>query len=185
MVPIRVRDATADDAGAIAAIYRPYVDESAVSFEADAPDAGEVLARMQATPQLPWLVADSDDGLVGYTYATMHRQRSAYRWSVDCSVYVKPGEGGRGIGRFLYSALLPQLRDLGYHQAYAGIALPNPASVGLHEAMGFVSIGVYKNVGYKQGVWHDVGWWQLSLTATGESAGAPREPKPWRSNNGV
>lgn len=81
----------------------------------------------------------------------MHRQRSAYRWSVDCSVYFRADEGGRGNGRLLYSALLPQLRDLGYHQAFAGIVLPNPASVGLHEAMGFVCIGVYEGVGYKQG----------------------------------
>ena len=91
----------------------------------------------------------------------MHRQRSAYRWSVDCSVYLRADEGGRDNGRLLYLALLPQLRDLGYHQAFAGIAIPNPASVGLHEAMGFVCIGVYEGVGYKQGVWHDVGWWQL------------------------
>jgi len=183
LVVIGVRDARAEDAAAVAAIYRPYVVDSPASFEVEAPDAGEVLVRMRASPQLPWLVADSDDGVVGYAYATRHRSRSAYRWAVDCSVYVQAGQGGRGIGRHLYSGLLQELRDLGYHQAFAGIALPNPASVGLHEAMGFEPVGVYKRVGYKHGVWHDVGWWQLPLAASGVDAGVPREPKPWRPIN--
>jgi len=177
---VRIRDATAGDVETIADIYRTYVDASAVSFEEAAPDAGEILVRMQADPGLPWLAAESEGGVLGYAYATKHRQRAAYRWSVDCSVYLKAGEGGRGIGRLLYASLLPLLRDLGYHRAYAGIALPNDASVRLHESMGFVLVGVYEAVGYKQGTWHDVGWWQFPLQNAGVGAGAPQEPTPWR-----
>jgi L-amino acid N-acyltransferase YncA len=185
VVPVRIRDTTAADVEAIADIYRTYVDESAVSFEEVAPDAGEILRRMHAAPRLPWLTADSDGGLLGYAYSSMHRQRAGYRWSVDCSVYLKAGEGGRGIGRLLYTELLTLLRGLGYYRAYAGIALPNDASVGLHEAMGFVPVGVYEGVGFTQGAWHDVGWWQLSLRPAGVGDGAPEEPKRWRPSKEV
>ena len=130
------------------------------------------------------MAADDDGVLLGYAYATMHRQRASYRWSADCSVYLKAGEGGRGVGRLLYCRLLPTLRDLGYHRAYAGIALPNDASVGLHESMGFAQVGVFEGVGYKQGAWRDVGWWQLPLKVAATDDGAPQEPKPWRRSRG-
>jgi L-amino acid N-acyltransferase YncA len=178
-VSVHVRDARDRDAARVAEIYRPYVERSVATFEESAPDVAEVTARMRATPRLPWLVADDEErGVVGYAYATRHRQRAAYRWAVDCSVYVDPDAQGRGVGRLLYSALLPLLREHGYLRAHAGIALPNPASVALHESMGFTPVGVFARVGYKHGAWHDVGWWQRSLAETGSPP--PAEPRPWR-----
>jgi L-amino acid N-acyltransferase YncA len=182
-VQLRVRDAADRDAGEIARIYRPYVEESVASFEDVSPDGAEMLRRMHGSPRLPWLVAeDAEDAggtVVGYAYAARHRERAAYRWSVDCSVYVDPGARRRGVGRLLYGELLPLLRTLGYFRAYAGIALPNPASVGLHEAVGFTPVGVYRNVGFKHDGWHDVGWWQLSLRDADQAA-QPPEPTPWQ-----
>ena len=176
---MRVRAAQADDAATLAEIYRPYVEATAISFEQVAPDGPSMAARMLALPRLPWLVAEVDDGHVaGDAYATPHRARAAYRWAVDCSVYLAAEERGLGTGRLLYSELLPVLREQGYRRAYAGIALPNPASVGLHEAMGFAPIGVFTNVGYKLGSWHDVGWWEMTLTPAGADA-TPEEPEPW------
>ena len=173
---MRVRDARPEDADVLAAIYRPYVEGSAVSFEDVAPAAADMAARMQAQPRLPWLVAqDEAAGVVGYAYATRHRDRAAYRWAVDCSVYLRPDVRRRGTGRLLYASLLPLLQDLGYRRVHAGIALPNPGSVGLHEAMGFSLVGIYPRVGYKLGSWHDVGWWQLSLGPDD----LPVEPVPW------
>jgi phosphinothricin acetyltransferase len=177
---MRVRDAHARDAPALAAIYRPYVEQSAASFEDVAPDAGQLASRMRGTPRLPWLAAEDDAGrVVGYAYASRHRQRPAYRWAVECSVYLVPELRHRGTGRRLYSVLLPVLSELGYRRAYAGITLPNPASVGLHEATGFTLVGVYQRVGYKLGSWHDVGWWQLSLERADHPRQPPEEPKPW------
>jgi len=173
---LRVRSADVDDAAAIAEIYRPYVDSSVISFETCAPEAAEIAERMLSRPRLPWLVAVRDDTVVGYAYASSHRSRAAYRWSADCSVYLAASEQGRGTGRRLYDALFALLRDLGYVNVFAGITLPNPASVGLHEAMGFAMVGVYRYVGFKFGAWHDVGWWQLSL---GEPPLDPPEPGAW------
>jgi phosphinothricin acetyltransferase len=119
----------------------------------------------------PWLVAD-DDGVLGYAYATQHRSRAAYDWSVDVSVYLAPPARGRGLGRALYTALLDLLAVQGHANAFAGIALPNPASVALHETLGFTPVGVYRAVGWKLGSWHDVGWWQRRLS----SSDAPPRP---------
>jgi len=110
-----------------------------------------------------WLVAEVDGRTAGYAYGSPHRTREAYRSSCDVAIYVDPGQARRGIGRALFSALLPLLRAKGYHAAFAGIALPNPASIGLHEAMGFTSVGIYREVGWKLGGWRDVGWWQRLL----------------------
>ncbi len=176
---MRVRDALLDDAPVIAEIYRVYVEESVASFEDVAPDGLQMATRMQLTPRLPWLVAEDPAGhIVGY--ASRHRARAAYRWAVDCSVYVDPGGAGRGIGRLLYSTLLPLLREHGYRRAHAGIALPNGGSVRLHEAMGFLPVGVYEKVGFKFGNWHDVGWWQLQLVSVETASHPPEEPIPWR-----
>lgn len=172
-----VRAATAADAAAIAAVYRPYVTDTVISFETDPPDAGEMARRMATEPLLPWLVAERDGDVTGYAYASAHRTRAAYRWGADVSVYLRADERGRGTGRALYSRLFELLRDLGYLAAYAGITLPNPASVGLHESMGFRPVGVYRSVGYKLGGWHDVGWWQLALADP--MPPAPAEPRPW------
>jgi L-amino acid N-acyltransferase YncA len=173
-----LRPGRPEDAAGIAEVYAPYVTGSAVSFETDPPDAAQVAARMQATPRLPWYVANrwgpGGEQLVGYAYATPHRARPAYRWSVEVSVYLAAGERGQGTGRALYAMLLPELRHLGYVRALAGITLPNPASVGLHEAAGFAPVGVFQGVGWKLGAWRDVGWWQLALAEPGPDPAEPR-----------
>jgi phosphinothricin acetyltransferase len=174
--PIGIRPADVGDAAGIAAVYRPYVTGSVASFETEPPDAAELARRMVGAPRLPWFVACRDDAVVGYAYAAAHGSRAAYRWSVDCSVYLVAGEPGTGTGRALYDRLLPAVTELGYVTAFAGIALPNPASVGLHTAVGFTPVGVYRAAGYKSGRWHDVGWWQLPLR---EPPVEPAEPRPW------
>jgi len=177
-----IRPADVADADAIAAVYRPYVTDSVASFEAVPPDGAELAGRMTAAPRLPWFVACRDGAVVGYAYAAPHRTRAAYRWSVDCSVYLADAERGAGTGRALYARLLPELRDLGYVTAFAGIALPNPGSVGLHTAVGFTPVGVYRAAGFKDGRWHDVGWWQLPLR---EPPGRPAEPAAWSPGAGT
>jgi phosphinothricin acetyltransferase len=156
-----IRPATAGDAEGIAAVYAPFVQDTAISFETDAPDAAEIAHRLSRG--LSWFVAVDGDEVIGFCSASRHRTRAAYRWAVDCSVYVRPQDQGKGVGRQLYTRLFDELRALGFVQAFAGIALPNPASVAAHEAMGFTPVGVYRQVGYKLGRWHDVGWWQLTL----------------------
>lgn len=173
---VQVRPAVEADAAGIAAVYRPYVEATAVSFEAEPPDEAEVRRRMTGSPRLPWLVAVDDDRVVGYAYATQHRPRAAYRWTVECSVYLAASAVGQGTGRRLYEELLDELRRLGHVTALGIIALPNPPSVRLHEAMGFVPVGVLRRVGHKLGEWRDVGWWQLSLRAVD---GQPAEPQEW------
>ena len=159
-----IRLAQETDADAIAAIYAPSVDATAVSFETVAPDRQEMGRRVSRTLEaLPWLVCDLGGQPAGYAYAARHNERSAYQWSVNTSVYIDARFQRRGIGRGLYLSLFAILAAQGYVNAYAGITLPNPGSVGLHEAMGFEKVGVYRNVGFKFGAWHDVGWWQLAL----------------------
>jgi len=175
-VPAEIRSAEVGDAAAIADVYRPYVTDSVASFETTPPDAAELARRMDGRPRLPWFVACRGESVVGYAYAAQHRTRAAYRWSVDCSVYLAGPERGAGTGRALYERLLPELSDLGYVTAFAGIALPNAGSVGLHTALGFTPVGVYRGVGFKAGRWHDVGWWQRPLCPL---PGEPAEPRSW------
>jgi L-amino acid N-acyltransferase YncA len=176
-MPLDLRSATPDDASAIAAIYAHYVRETVISFEAEPPDAGEMGRRIAATlPRFPWLVATDGNEVTGYAYAGAHMTRAAYRWSVDVSVYVHSGRHRRGIGKGLYLPLFEVLRGQGFVNAYAGVTLPNPASVGLHESLGFEPVGVYRRIGYKFGRWHDVGWWSLALAPHPE---APAEPVPF------
>ncbi len=171
----QVRCARPQDAEGVLAIYAPIVRETAISFELESPTIEQMRGRIETTlAKLPWLVCESDAGIIGYAYASKHRERAAYQWSVDVSVYVAEQARGKGLGRRLYTPLLGILEDLGYYSALAGIALPNPASVGLHEAMGFKPIGVYRNIGYKMGAWRDVGWWQRQLREYGDKPGAPR-----------
>jgi phosphinothricin acetyltransferase len=153
------------------------VTKTASSFEEEVPSLGEIARRMSSRPRLPWLVAESDGEVVGYAYASRHRSRAAYRWSAECSVYVADGHRGRGVGRLLYERLIHEVHVLGYLSLFAGIALPNGASVRLHEALGFRPIGVFPNVGFKQGAWHDVGWWVLSSRR--EPPVDPDEPRGW------
>ncbi len=173
---VTVRAAATSDAAAIADIYRPYVLETAISFEEVPPTAADFEARMLATPRLPWLVAVRANSVVGYCYASLHKARASYRWSADVSVYVAPSDRGRGVGRLLYDSLLPLVRDLGYVSVFAGITLPNDASVGFHEALGLTQVGIYRNVGFKHNKWRDVGWWQLTFT---DPPDQPDEPRAW------
>ncbi len=162
------------DADAVAAIYRPAVEASIATFEVVPPDAAEMSRRMAAIlARTPWLVMDDGKAAVGYAYAGPHRERPGYRWSVDISVYVAADLHGRGLGRRLYDELLAILRRQGFVNAYAGIALPNPASVALHEGIGMKLVGVYERVGFKFGAWHDVAWYGMRLS---DPAGVPPEP---------
>jgi L-amino acid N-acyltransferase YncA len=165
------------DAAACAQIYAPYVSGSAVSFEDDPPDARQLHNRIERITQThPWLVAETEAGAVaGYAYATHHRDRAAYRWAADVAVYVGREHQGCGVGTRLYGALLPLLAERQLRTAVAGITLPNPASVALHERFGFTPVGVYRNIGWKAGAWQDVGWWQLELLPPTE--GKPPEPR--------
>lgn len=169
--------ATPEDAGAVVDIYLPYVWDTAVSFETVAPSVQEMRSRMTTTlATLPWLVVADSRGPKGYAYASPHRSRDAYRWCVDVSVYLDTSVQGRGHGRRIYTAPLNVLVARGYIHAYAGITLPNAASVGLHEALGFTPVGVFRDVGFKRQRWWDVGWWHRRLA---DPSASPREPRPW------
>lgn len=177
MSELTIRDADpARDAAACAAIYAPHVEGSVVSFEERAPDAAEMKARIERyIASHAWLVAEREGRAVGYAYAFPFQERPAYRWSAGVSVYVAEGERGRGMGRALYEALFQRLREHGFRMACAGITLPNAASVGLHESLGFKQVGLNPEIGWKDGAWRDVGWWQLELVPAGE--GPPPEPR--------
>jgi phosphinothricin acetyltransferase len=176
-----VRVASPADAAAIAKIYAPFVLNTAVSFETSPPDEKEMSDRITKVMQMyPWLVAEAPDGVAGYAYASCHRDRSAYQWGVNVTVYLDPNYHRKGIGRQLYQKLFEILRTQGFTNAFAGIALPNDASIGLHRAMGFELVGVYKKVGFKLGKWHDTSWWQLSL---GSDLNPPSDPVSFRGLN--
>ncbi len=171
-----IRLATGRDAPAIAGIYAPYCSSSVISFEEAAPDADEMARRIRSIGSTrPWIVLEDADALVGYAYASPHHDRAASRWSVSTAVYVGRTHHRRGAGRALYTTLLVLLRDLGYYTATAGITLPNPASVGLHEAFGFTRVGVYRDIGHKMGGWHDVAWYQTALQPV---VPRPSDPRP-------
>ena len=173
---IRHADPSTDGSGC-AAIYAPYVDGSAVSYEERSPTGAEMTARIaEYSERHPWLVAEHDGAVTGFAYAGIHRTRPAYRWSVEVSVYVAADARRRGVARTLYGALFPLLVTQRLHVAIAGITLPNPASIALHESMGFVAVGVYREIGYKAGAWRDVGMWQLRLCDP--TPGEPLPPGP-------
>lgn len=163
---------------ACAAIYAPSVRDGVASFEEVAPDGAEMTERIaRITTRHPWLVALEGAEVLGYAYAGRHRDRAAYRWAADTTAYVSPAHQRRGVGRALYGALLALLRRQGLYSAVAGITLPNEASVGLHERMGFELVGTYREIGFKHGAWRTVGWWQARLRepVPGE---IPAEPGP-------
>jgi phosphinothricin acetyltransferase len=163
-MPATIRLATADDAASIAAIYAPFCTSSIISFEEAAPAADEMAGRIaKISARYPYLVLDDAGTVAGYAYGTTHRERAAYRWTVEVTVYVHPRYHRRGVGRALYTSLLALLTRQGFHLALGGVTLPNPASEGLHEAMGFTEVGVYRHVGHKLGAWRDVRWYQRPL----------------------
>ena len=185
---IRIRAARDEDAAQIAAIYMPYVTGSAISFETKPPGEAEMRERMHAYDGLyPWLVAttEDDDAVQGYAYASRFRDRAAYRYTVETSLYLGGGVQGQGVGRLLYAALIETLIAQDFTQAIAVLSLPNEHSIALHESTGFRRAGIVREIGYKAGQWRDIGMWQRALS---EPTNPPRDPKPfadvvavWRS----
>lgn len=168
-----VRDATEDDAESCAAIYAPYVTDTVITFEYEPPTAPEMTARIAAAQRThAWLVLEDEGRVVGYAYGGPFRSREAWSWSCEVSVYLESGRRRGGGGRALYEALLARLTARGYRTAVAGMTLPNEASVGLHRAMGFQTVGVYPRIGWKFGSWHDVAFAQRSI---GPDDGPPSE----------
>ena len=161
----KIRSITLTDAKAVADIYAPFVSDNATSFEVVPPDASEIERRIkQIIPAYPWLIFEGGGGVLGFAYGSAHRQRHAYQWSADVSVYIHERARNRHVGRALYAALFDILRRQGFFNAYAGITLPNIGSVRLHESLGFSRVGVYTRVGFKFGSWHDVLWLHLRLS---------------------
>ena len=159
-----IRAATAADAAACAAIYAPYVTDTTISFETEPPGTAELAERIAAANRShAWLVLEEGGQVVGYAYAGPFNPRAAYRWSCTVSVYLAPGLRRSGAGRALYEALFSRLAERGYRTVLAGMTLPNPASEGLHTALGFQPVGVHHRIGFKNGAWHDVAISQLDL----------------------
>ena len=167
---MRIRDAVPErDAAACAAIYAPYVRDTAITFEVEPPSETEMVERIIAAQKShAWLVLEDDAGrVVGYAYGRPMKERAAYRWSCEVSIYLELGRRRTGAGRALYEALFERLTERGFRTAVAGMTLPNDASVGLHAALGFEPIGTYRKIGWKNGAWRSVAWAQRSL-ATGD-----------------
>lgn len=159
-----LRLATPDDAAAIAAIYAPICRETAISFEVEPPGPEEMARRIEAVlTRLPWLVSVDGDTVLGYAYASPYKERAAYQWTLESSIYVAASARGRGVARALYTALFELVTAQGYGSIIAGITLPNDASVRLHEGLGFTPYGRLPAAGYKYGAWHDIGYWRREL----------------------
>jgi L-amino acid N-acyltransferase YncA len=171
----KIRLAKEHDSEALLEIYGPFIKNTAVTFEYEVPTDIEFGKRIKSVLERhPWLVCEIDGEVIGYAYASKHRERAAYQWSVDVTVYIRPEYHRKCIATALYTALTGLLKLQGYYNAYAGIALPNVKSVGFHESFGFKPIGIYHNVGYKLDKWHDVGWFALNIS---ECSKPPEPPK--------
>lgn len=169
-----IRLATIDDTKQILEIYTPYVEATSISFETIVPSIEEMETRIKHTLENnPWIVFEEDKCILGYAYASKHRERAAYKWAVDASIYVRQDCREKGIGKALYTALISILKLQEYCNVYAGICLPNEASVGIHEYFGFKKIAQYNKVGNKFNKWHDVGWWELFLKQHEDKPGEP------------
>jgi len=174
-----IRFAQPQDATAIAEIYVPFVDGSAVSFEMVPPTGEEMAGRIEKLwPSHPWIVAEDEGQVIGYAYGSPYRERKAYQWAVEVTAYLAPEARGKGLGKRLYEKLTQLLKAQGFTKAYGVVTLPNPASAALHEAVGFRPFAVYRDVGFKNGSWHDVGWWECDLAAV---ASDPKAPLPLTS----
>ena len=172
---VQIRDARPDDAAACLAVYTPYVEQSVVSFEEVPPTLGEMRHRIEnALQSHAWLVLETGGRVRGYAYGGPYKERPAYRWACEVSVYLEPRRQRTGAGRALYEELFARLVERGFLTAVAGMTLPNPASVGLHTAMGFEPVGTWRRIGWKSGAWHDVHWMQRTLA---EGAEPPPDPR--------
>jgi len=161
-----IRPATVEDSKSIVGLYNHYVLNTIITFEEGAVSTQEMAERIREVTEasLPWLVAEQDGMVVGYAYATKWKGRSAYRFSVECTVYLDPHVTRQGIGTQLYEVLFSQLREKGLHVVIGGIALPNPASIALHERFGMTQVAHFREVGFKFGKWIDVGYWQTTTS---------------------
>jgi phosphinothricin acetyltransferase len=174
-MPLAIRIAAPADAAGCLAIYRPFIETSHTTFETEVPSVEEFARRIESTlGERPWLVAEEDGRMAGYAYASPVKDRAAYQWSVEVAIYVASDARRRGVGRALYAALFRCLAGQGFVNAVGVIALPNDASVALHESLGFEKIAHLKQIGFKRGAWHDSGWWQKRL------ATPPSQPEPPR-----
>jgi L-amino acid N-acyltransferase YncA len=175
MKDLRIRLANPDDAEAALEVYRPYVLETAITFEYGEPSLEEFRHRIESTiKDYPWLLCVEDDKVIGYAYANKHRYKTAYQWSPESTIYLSEGYHGRGIARLLYETLFEMLKLQGFYNVYAGVGMPNEKSEGLHKALGFDEIGVFRHVGYKLGAWHSTKWFQKHLS---EHVLEPSTPK--------
>ena len=173
-ISTRVREASSQDAAGCLAIYRPYVENSAVSWELDVPTVDEMAQRITAAANThAWLVLESGDQTVGFAYAHAFNLHSAFQWSVQTGLYVADDHHRRGGGRTLYKQLLSRLGERGYRRAFAAITQPNEASNAFHRSMGFQDVGLYRRVEWKLGSWHDVAWMQLDLPGAADPADPP------------
>jgi L-amino acid N-acyltransferase YncA len=172
-----IRRAHPDDAPSVQSIYAPIVRDTPISFEVDIPSVEDMQGRIIKTMETyPWIVCEYDAQTIGYAYASRHQERAAYQWAVNVSVYIHEDWRRKKIGQALYTTLFSLLRAQGFYHAFAGITISNPGSIGLHEHMGMLLIGIYKQIGYKVDKWYDVGWWQLILQDLPESL--PHDPIP-------
>ena len=174
-----IRIATSADAKSILDIYAPYIQNTSLTFETEVPSQDDFATRIQSyLDNWPWLVCELDGKIAGYAYASRYRERTAYQWSVECSVYIHDEYRGAGIASQLYTTLFAFLKYQGYNNVYAVINLPNDRSVAFHEKMGFTYFATFENVGYKLGKWKNVGWWQLKLN---DYVTEPPAPKAFAS----
>lgn len=174
---INIRLAQVRDAADILAIYAPYCESTTVTFEVVPPSLATMEERIERiTTEYPWLIGEIDGRVAGYVYASRFRERAAYRWTAEAAVYVALDSQRRGLGRAMYTALFSILQTQGLFRAVAGITVPNPASVGLHESLGFKQVGLFPAVGHKDGTWLNVGWWQLALQP---ETLHPPDPRPF------
>jgi phosphinothricin acetyltransferase len=171
---MHIRPVQIEDAESLLSIYKPYIESTATTFETTIPSIAEFASRIKTyTEKYPWLVAEDEGKVIGYAYSSKHRDREAYQWSVESSVYVLSKYHHTGIAKELYAKLFGILQQCGYVNVYAGITLPNEKSYAFHTKMGFEPIGIYKNIGYKLGKWHDVVWLAKTINMHGDYPSVP------------
>lgn len=166
------------DVAAVLEIYTYYVENTIISFEYEAPSIEEYLQRIITnTVNYPWIVCLYNSQIIGFAYGSTHRYRTAYQWSPESTIYMAPDFHTKGIGKLLYELLLSLLKLQGYYNVYAGVALPNDKSIGLHKKLGFDEIGIFQKVGYKHGDWHDTHWFQIHLNTHKLEPATPKKLK--------
>lgn len=171
---MNIRLAEPSDSAGILAIYAPYIRDTSLTFELEVPNETDFGRRIEAYQHnWPWLLAEENGKIAGYAYATRHRERAGYQWSVECSIYMADEFQGKGSADRLYKTLLHLLKMQGFRNVYAVINLPNDRSVAFHERLGFQYKFTFENVGYKLGRWKNVGWWMLQLNPYDENPGTP------------